>query len=175
MIRFDRNKLIDGLNRINPVFKQKLRDIFNNPKIIEMLNNNEFDNIYKEGVYKDNLYSELVIYINAVLIESGIDILNNLKEIPYEGFLGLPITEIYIPDNVIAIDYRAFEGCTDLTYVRLPGKLQFIGVDAFKSTPMLKTVEVDCNYNDFILDTNRLYDIFGGDVEVIFKDKEVNT
>ena len=63
-----------------------------------------------------------------------------LKVIEAEAFTGLACEAIVIPEGCTNIGSRAFAGCANLVYVRIPASVSSIAEDAFADCPL---VEID--------------------------------
>ena len=51
-------------------------------------------------------------------------------------------TSYHIPDGVVAIEDRAFSGCTCLKYVFIPNTVTFIGIEAFSDCRSLTSIRI---------------------------------
>lgn len=56
-------------------------------------------------------------------------------------FFKSDIEEVIFPERLTDIDFSAFEGCTNLTHIEIPSKVEFIGNLAFKGCTSLKSVK----------------------------------
>lgn len=63
-----------------------------------------------------------------------------VKSIGHGTFTGTAITEMVVPEGVTAIGSMAFQGCSQLKRVVLPGTLKTIGEEAFWSCEALETL-----------------------------------
>lgn len=70
------------------------------------------------------------------------DTINGLQVlgIGERAFTNAEFDTIHIPDSVRYIEYRAFENCTNLTYVNMPKNLQKLGFGSFENTNLRKVV-----------------------------------
>jgi hypothetical protein len=62
-------------------------------------------------------------------------------EISSYDFSGCTLQEIYLPNSVTKIGYRAFSGCTSLSYVKFPASLSSIANYAFYGCTSLTSLE----------------------------------
>lgn len=64
----------------------------------------------------------------------GADIYYAEATIPGTAFFGLPLTKVMLPNNLQAVGYAAFAGCTALAEITFPASVDSIGAYAFSST-----------------------------------------
>ena len=69
---------------------------------------------------------------------------NNIQAIHYDAFYGCThLQDVQIGRNVETIDMEAFAGCTSLRSVKFPSKLTYISSAAFQSCISLKEIEFE--------------------------------
>ena len=101
-------------------------------------------------VFEDVLYrSEDHALIHAPRrLKGSVTIPDGVTCIPPEAFKGTYIKELYIPDSVTEIGYRAFEGCEKLESVRLSESLQVIPSYAFNACTNLHGITIPASVRE---------------------------
>lgn len=109
-----------------------------NDKIIDMINDNDFDTVYNEWnkVKGDSHISDLT----NILYVSGIDILPKMSRIPPRCFAYMSIKSIDIPNNIEDIDERAFFECKELTSINLSNSIRSIVSKTFFNCKSLTNI-----------------------------------
>lgn len=117
---------------------------------IDIIQEEDWDRLYQQVDYDPDTFGEMT----QVLIESGIDPLDSLNYVPENYFCkNWNIISINLPDNIIAIDSSAFEGCDNLESISLPSGLKTIGSWVFHSCSSLKSITLPKTL-DYIGDGN---------------------
>lgn len=155
MIKFDSEKMELQFHE----FKKYLANFFDNSQIDELLDNNNFLEIYHRWT---KYYVPQVL--SAFLLLAIPEHIAYLDTIPKSYFNQLPITEITIPKNILVIRENAFMYCTDLKKVfiedgcrqihefafsncvelrevSLPSSIEFLGADIFRKCGRLDEIE----------------------------------
>lgn len=112
-------------------------------KYKEAINNGDFESIYKDRLvfFQPMLVSE----ISQIFLNSGINPLNYLNEIPSNFLKDADIDQIQIPNNIIKIESSTFAGCTNLTKIEIPDSVDKIGAYAFYHCANLKYIKFSKN------------------------------
>lgn len=99
------------------------------------INDNNWEEVYrffgKGSPLRFNKYAAYTGIFTEMMRDVGINPLLYMKAIPQYYARGNQIESIYIPDNIISIQSRAFENCTELKEVSLPKGLRNISFSAF--------------------------------------------
>ena len=99
------------------------------------INDNNWEEVYKffekNSPLRFNKYVAYTGIFTEMMEDVGINPLLYMKSIPQYYARGNQIKSIYIPDNIISIQSRAFENCTELKEVSLPKGLRNISSNAF--------------------------------------------
>lgn len=103
-----------------------------------LLNNNEFEELFQAAANKLGRFDELY----SLLINTDIDILPYVKEIPAKYFEGSNIKRIIIPKNITKINWGAFKDCKNLKYVTIPDSVTRIGNHAFQGCTSLEYISL---------------------------------
>lgn len=98
---------------------------------IELLNSNNFDELYRKFQYVAAINTSLT----EILYQAGINPLEYMTKVPdfYASGSGI-ITEITIPGTITAIGSHAFEECINLRNVYISKSVNTIKYDAFART-----------------------------------------
>ena len=67
---------------------------------------------------------------------------STVKEIAHAAFAGVPVTDVVLPEGLLAIDDDAFTACNNLTTVTLPASLLRVGGGAWAHCAALASVNV---------------------------------
>ena len=121
-IEFNEYELKSKINDFSDRVKKGIKDFFNSIEVQALLNNNRFEHIYR--LFKNNSGGIRIRCLTEIFLLSGIDILHNLEVIPEECFMGLPITKLVIPHNIIKIEEGAFAFCRHIEEVIYEGSLE---------------------------------------------------
>lgn len=128
-------------------------------KYEEEINNNEWDKVY------DNIPTTFRGDLTSILLETGINPLPYMNEIPEYFAKGSQVsitqipeniksigdyafsncrslTSITIPNSVKNIRYRTFSDCTNLTSITIPNSVTSIGSSAFSNCISLTSIEI---------------------------------
>ena len=92
-----------------------------------------------------NLTNATIVAYNSTLADGLLagDYNHADKTMPYCALTGMvKLQTVYLPSNLVAIDYGAFAGCTSLTAITFPSTLKKIGDDAFNSCSSLTQVTI---------------------------------
>lgn len=119
---------------------KELKDFIKEHK--EEIDNNEWEKVYKSLNEKFNTSerfstggqantSDLVGQFTEMVLETGINPLNYMLEIPCYFACNSNIESINIPTNITSIDFGAFWGCKKLTDITIPNNVKSIGRCAF--------------------------------------------
>ncbi len=65
-----------------------------------------------------------------------------ITEINSYAFCRKPIQSVVIPDSVVSIGERAFDGCSSLTSIAIPNSVTFIGYQAFYGCSSLTSITI---------------------------------
>lgn len=96
--------------------------------------------LYENGIYYEEVAGEITIQgIDANLTNVPIpSTINGLKVTEIESRAFSPrtgesstITAVYLPDTIVSVGNYAFSNCTNLTYVKLPKYLKYLGTRSF--------------------------------------------
>lgn len=131
---------------MNNTQKYNLLEILQEKPIIDALNNNDFQAIYKRLEDEDGNITYLkdlnVPAFTEMLFKAGIDPLPHLEEIPYYFATNMGIESIKIPEGITRIDESAFLKCKKLKYVTLPNTLEVISTNAFRECESLEEIRL---------------------------------
>ncbi len=78
---------------------------------------------------------------NAVKL-NHVDIPASVTAIGRSAFINSGLTEIYIPNSVLSIDYSVFKGCINLTSVVMDNSVTTLGTNVFNGCSSLKNVKL---------------------------------
>jgi len=98
--------------------------------IIKNMRNDEF--IIQNGILLEYLGKG-----GRVVIPEGVTVIG------HGSFTGKPVTEVIIPSGVCEIGDAAFQSCTELTGIRIPGSVKKIGVAVFFRCVKLSSVVLE--------------------------------
>lgn len=119
---------------------KELKEFLNEPENQELLNIYKFKDIY------DELYLELnrilVSEFTQLCLESGINSLKYMDEVPIGYLYGSNIKSFNIPNNVKKINMYAFSECRSLTNVTIPNSVTSIENDTFSRCDSLTNVTI---------------------------------
>lgn len=90
---------------------------------------------YEDDWYKI-VYDDSITYINWVNDENT-------------RLLGSKMTEIYLPNSVVSIQWGAFHGCFSLTSIVIPDSVTSIGSEAFRRCTALTSITIPNNVTKF--------------------------
>lgn len=131
---------------MNNIQKYNLLEILQEKPIIDALNNNDFQAIYKRLEDEDDniIYSEnlKVPAFTEILFKAGIDPFPYLNEIPYYFASNMDIEAIKIPEGITRINEGAFFKCAKLKHVTLPNTLEVISTNAFRECTSLEEIRL---------------------------------
>ena len=113
--------------------KKELKEFFSDPKNQELLNQNKFQDLYKE-------YGYSLSFLTALFLKSNINFLPYMGYIPDCCFENLDIQSIAIPNNVEWIGDYAFSSCENLTNITIPNSVKEIGDSDFDDCEKLKSI-----------------------------------
>lgn len=124
---------------------EKIKIILNNGKIIKLLNNNKFQDIYNILENEDNeviTYDKLLVPIfTQILYKAGIDPLPYLKNLPPYFAHDLNIKSINIPSSIEYIDEGAFWK-SKIKNIKLPNTLKGIYKNSFRDCQNLERITI---------------------------------
>ena len=78
---------------------------------------------------RDNAHTESRVITSILFLPTG------TQAIEEEAFAGGPFEAVIIPDGCVSIGSRAFAGCENLLYVKIPASVTDIAPDAFDGCP----------------------------------------
>ena len=116
---------------------ETLLNYIKTPEFAEHLNSFKFDDIYSRG---GMLVATDVSRLTHLLYDSGIDVLQYVREIPWCCFYHWDMTYMEIPSNVTTIGEFAFSRCENLRTIKLPGSIKTIKQGAFMDCLSLRTI-----------------------------------
>lgn len=136
-------------------------------KHANLIDNNQFDEIYRKFIF--DLSTTGGVNISAftqVLVDAGIDFISHMTQIPAGCFKYVNnIQKIIVPSNIDFIGHQAFafsslkyidlsaisiqrifpaafNGCSELKYVKMPETIIEIGESAFSECKSLKRIDI---------------------------------
>ena len=133
-----------------------------------------YDMVDSTVIFEDEINNRQVNQINADVfvaseIERVIDFPNSIYEIPpgaFEGCQQLVEFDINEESLLQSISSTAFKDCINLTTIRIPKNVNYIGLSAFENTPNLinitKDTEIDFNEENIGLQRRSLTVLSGG-------------
>lgn len=105
---------------------------------IDLLKENNIEKLYSLISNEISYVSDLTDYF----IKYNIDFLKYVDEIPAECFKGCSITQIEIPRYITIIGEHSFED-TDLKEITIPGSVDLICEGAFQGCNELSTIKIE--------------------------------
>ena len=155
-----------AITPINPSYHD-LRRFFSDPEIKELLDYKILDPLY--DAWERKVVGTETSYLTRVLLQSGIDPLEQLSDIP-AGFLaanpfiervvipegvnligksafagGGALSAIILPSSLQFINSRAFLCCFNLSYIKLPPSVVYLGEHAFEESGLIQIDLKDCS------------------------------
>lgn len=116
----------------------------------ELINNNDFYKVYSLA---DLRWGRSVNdQLTQMFWDADIHPEKYMDELP-KHFLPKDCSSFVIPDNVICIGRKAFEGCDSLTSITIPSSVQSIGFGAFWGCRSLTSITIPnsvTNIEDFV-------------------------
>ena len=150
LIKYD----FDRLNNIVQQYKKYYEEFFNRSDIQDLLEKNEFEQIYR-------LWPGTCRMLTALFILADNDFMIKMRELPNQMFYSLPITSIIIPPNIKSIMTGNNSGWTDTFQGRIVGKHMFGQCEQLKEITFDMTEEQVYK----IFNVNNLYEL----TNLIFK------
>lgn len=157
------------------------------------INNENFKNIYNAVNDLEKSFSSIHLltpYLSSLFLNSGINPLRYMNEVPAHYLAGSNVESIIIPNNITKINHNAFRDCFYLSKVKLSDRLETIEEGAFYDCYRLQTIEIpktvktikrnafpDLHYVDYrgtkqewknMLIANNFYGIFINCIDEIF-------
>ena len=123
--------MIDGFI-LNPADYLKQSDVQ------ELLSEENLTDVYTSYYYPSKL--------TKFFMNNNIDPLPYMRGITPSMYHNIPIESIELPNNIKWIEDRAFQGCTDLKYIKIPSSVTLIDYDAFHSCD-LDNLTIICEPN----------------------------
>lgn len=111
-------------------------------KYKEKINNGNFKSIYNDSLMLDN--AGLISEISQIFLNSGINPLNYLDEVPATFLVKAEIGSITIPNGITKIKNFAFCS-TNLTRIEIPDSVNEIGIYTFYDCANLKYIKFSKN------------------------------
>ena len=111
-------------------------------KYKEAINSGNFKPIYNDLLMLDS--AGLTSEISQIFLNSGINPLNYLDEVPANFLTTAEIDSITIPNGITRIKNFAFSG-TKLTRIKIPDSVTYMGINAFYHCANLKYIKFSKN------------------------------
>ena len=111
-------------------------------KYKEEINNGNFKSIYNDSLMLGN--AGLTSEISQIFLNSGINPLNYLDEVPADFLTSAEIDSITIPNGITKIKNSAFN-CANLTRIEIPDSVNGIGIYTFYHCANLKYIKFSKN------------------------------
>lgn len=171
---------------------EDLKNFLKRSDVKDAIQNNDFDRVYY--LIYDNIKHECMSEFTQILFDLNENPLNYMTEIPKYFLWNSNIKNIYIPDNIKAVEFHAFENCRNLKTISfqssvleiimpcafedcinletitLPASLKVINWSAFGNCKSLKTVYYEGTKEDWKnIDILELDNDYFLSAEVIFK------
>ena len=112
-------------------------------KIQRFINSGEFESLYQEA--KLTVAASDISTLTALLLESGIDPLEDMSSIPRYFLFGSGISTFKVPKHIEIIQEQAFGKCYNLEEVILEGNLQGIHSEAFFQCSNIQRIVLGSN------------------------------
>ena len=106
-------------------------------KYKEEINSGNFKLIYNDFLMLDD--ARLTSEISQIFLNSGINPLNYLDEVPANFLTTAEIDSITIPNGITKIKNFAFSG-TKLTRIEIPNSVTYMGINVFQDCKELKSI-----------------------------------
>ena len=114
-------------------------------KYKEAINNGDFESIYNDLLMFDRArLKALTSEISQIFLNSGINPLNYLDEVPAKFLIRAEIDSITIPNGITKIKNFAFPH-TNLTRIEIPDSVTYMGINAFYHCANLKYIKFSKN------------------------------
>ena len=123
--------MIDGFI-LNPA------DYLKQPDVQKLLNEENLTDVYTSYYYPSKL--------TKFFMDNDIDPLPYMRGVTPAMYYDLPIESIELPNNIRWIQDSAFQGCTNLKYIKIPSSVKIIDSDAFNSCD-LDNLTIICEPN----------------------------
>lgn len=128
MIEFTNNDYLeDYVNLFSIDVKNSLINFFSRQDIINALDDNDIEYLYR--LWGAGKWESFIL--TAVLLLSGINILDYVLEVPKRCFYGTDVFKVNLPNNISVISAEAFRNCTELLTVHMPKSIKSISSGAF--------------------------------------------
>ena len=129
--------------------KDILKDFFNNTSVQELLEDNNFDDLYNKYTTYINYPYELR-YLTLLLDEANINPLSYLTWIPRSCFNSVKFInkDLVLPTNINTISEFAFSG-SNLNSINIPNSVNYIAQFAFMDSGIKKIIFNDEENNIF--------------------------
>lgn len=119
-----------------PIF---LKEFIAQKDIQKLINNNEFDLVYKQinRKYSNDILQSFTELLNNI----GINPLIYMSYIPYGFFMdNKDLTSYIVKSNIKEIEAQAFTRCVNLEKITIPESVENIGVNAFSGRGKLTKI-----------------------------------
>lgn len=91
-----------------------------------------------EGYVTEN-YNYLISEVSQILINSGINPLDYLNDVPENFLFNSDVTSIKIPNNITKISMQSFT-YSNVESIKIPNSVNYMGINAFQECEKLKSI-----------------------------------
>lgn len=106
-----------------------------------LLKSGDIKSLYNKIVegYITKNYNYLISEVSQILINSGVNPLDYLNDVPQNFLFDSDVTSIKIPSNITKISMHSF-AYSNVESIKIPNSVDFMGINAFQECKKLKSI-----------------------------------